>query len=202
MILYNHLAAKFCREKNIPMLYRTQAEPSQRLEFDSEKHLYCVFQQRRKLSPLLIDTEPKPHSSLGLEAYTQSSSPIRRYLDLVAQRQMKDFLTGRDPSHTGKDLEEIRLRVEPVLKALEVIKRNRLRYWSLKFLSQQTDRTYKAVVLDELRKGYRVILCDLLLVAEVKRQNGTLLRPGQEIQVHVKQADPWEGLIQLVYAGQ
>jgi exoribonuclease R len=94
------------------------------------------------------------------------------------------------------------MRVEPVLKSLEFIKRNRIRYWSLKFLRQHMDRTYKAVVLDELRKGYRVVLCDLLLVGEVKRQNGTLLRQGQEIQLQVKEADPWEGLIRLVCTDQ
>jgi len=197
MILYNHLVALFCKENQIPILYRTQAEPSERLEFDRDKYLFYVFQQRRKLSPLLIDTEPKPHSGLGLEAYTQSTSPIRRYLDLVVQRQMRDVLMGTDPSLNGEKLEEIRLGIEPVLKGLETIKRNRLRYWSLKLLSHHMGQTYKAVVLDELRRRYRIVLCDLLLVAEVKRQEGTLFRPGQEILVQVKQVDPWEGVIEL-----
>jgi exoribonuclease-2 len=202
MIFYNHLAARFCKENQIPILYRTQAAPSERLELESDKYIYYVFQQRRKLSPLLIDTEAKPHSSLGLEAYTQGTSPIRRYLDLVVQRQIRDALMETAPFHDSKGLDEIRISVEPVLKRLELIKRSRLRYWTLKFLRQHMDRKYKAVILDELRRGYRVVLCDVLLVAEMKRQDGVLFRPGQEIRVAVKQIDPWEGTIDLVCADQ
>ena len=35
-----------------------------------------------------ISTKPTKHESLGLTSYVQCTSPLRRYLDLVVQRQV------------------------------------------------------------------------------------------------------------------
>jgi len=44
------------------------------------------------------------------------------------------------------------------------------------------------------------VLTDFFLVAEIKRQEGVILSPGQEIMVEVKKASPWENLLELGYA--
>jgi len=199
MILYNWLAARFCRDRGIPILFRTQQEPSERLSLQEAGYLFYVFQQRRKLSPLQIETVPKPHGGLGLDVYIQASSPIRRYLDLVSQRQIRNFLTGEGPLWDAALLEEIRMAVEPVTKTLDLLKRNRLRYWILKFLSQHRKGPFRALILDELKTKYRVVLTDFFLVTEIKRQEGVILSPGQEIMVEVKKASPWENLLELGY---
>lgn len=200
MILYNWLAASLCRDNQIPILFRTQPEPSQRLSSDENAYIYYVFQQRRKLNPLHIDTTPRPHSGLGLDVYTQATSPIRRYLDLVVQRQISGFLLGNGPVYEEEKLEEIRVSVEPVVKDLGILKRNRIRYWTLKFLGQHLKERFKALVLDEFKNKYRIVLEDFLLVAEIKKQNGVILSPGQEILVEVKRSNPWEDLLELSYA--
>ncbi|MCP4666239.1 MAG: RNB domain-containing ribonuclease, partial [Deltaproteobacteria bacterium] len=94
MILYNWLIARFCEENQIPVLFRTQKEPGEIFSLGETGYLHYVFQQRRKLSPLHIDTAAGPHSGLGLDAYTHATSPIRRYADLVSQRQVRSFLVG------------------------------------------------------------------------------------------------------------
>jgi exoribonuclease-2 len=200
MILYNLLAATFCRDNQIPVIFRCQEEPSQRLTMEESNYLFYVFQQRRKLSPLYLTTTPNPHSGLGLELYVQSTSPIRRYLDLVIQRQIKAFIEGTTPVLDNRSLEEIKMIVEPTLKTLEFVKRNRLRYWVLKYLSQHMGQIHEAIVLDELKRKYRVVLKRFLHVAEIKKQNGTILSPGDEISVEVKKVDPWEETVELAYA--
>ncbi len=202
MILYNWLAARFCVDHQIPVLFRTQPEPKEKLPLDEKGYLYYVFQQRRKLSPLQIQTAPEPHSGLGLPAYTHATSPIRRYLDLVAQRQLKGFLSGEGPPLNEKDLEALRVYVEPILKNVAMIKRNRLRYWALKFLSQHLGRRFKALVLDELKRKYRILLTDLLMIAELKRQDGIILKQGQEIYARIKKADAWDNTLVLEYADE
>jgi exoribonuclease-2 len=201
MILYNWLAASFCRENGIPILYRTQAEPSERLMPSEESSLYYVFQQRRKLSPLSIDTSPKPHSSLGLDAYTHSTSPIRRYLDLLVQRQLGHFLMGKERVYDEKRLDDIRMAVEPVLKGLMNVKRNRIRYWILKFLRQHRGEKYEAMVLYELKSRYRILLTDFLLVTDLKREPQMRLNPAERFLVEVRKADPWEDTLELSYSG-
>ncbi|MBW1922758.1 MAG: RNB domain-containing ribonuclease [Deltaproteobacteria bacterium] len=197
MILYNALAARLCKEEGIPVLYRTQEAPSERLEVDEWGYLYYVFRQRRKLYPLKMDTEPGAHAGLGLDAYTQATSPIRRYLDLVVQRQIQGFLTGAGPVYTEETLGRIRLSVEPVLRNLLRVRVNQMRYWTLKYLRQQGRRAYRAFVLDVLKSRYRVVLTDLLFVTEVKRNEGPTLSPGRPLWVLLSKADPWEDIVEF-----
>jgi exoribonuclease-2 len=202
MILYNHLAARFCRDNEIPILYRTQEKPSESVSLDEAGYIYYVFQQRRKLSPLQIDTVPNPHCGLGLDVYIHATSPLRRYFDIVVQRQITGFLMGMGPVYDEKKLEEIRTSVETVTRENERIKRNSLRYWILKFLSQHQGEIYKALILDELKARYRVVLPELLMVAELKRQNGVILSRGQGILVKVKKAEPWEDVLELAFVDE
>ena len=199
MILYNWLAARFCRDNQIPILFRTQPEPGERLSLEETGYIYYVFQQRRKLSPLQINTSPGPHSGIGLDLYTHVTSPLRRYLDLVIQRQIGSFIVGDKPVYDEKKLEEIRVFVEPVIRNLEMAKRKRLRYWVLKFLSQNQGEKYRAIILDELKSKYRIVLSDFFLVTEIKRRNGIFLGPGQEILVEVKKSDPWDDELKVSY---
>ena len=200
MILYNWLAARFCRDEKIPALFRSQSEPSERLSLDDNGYLYYVFKQRRKLHPLVIDTSPKPHSGLGLEAYTQVTSPIRRYLDMVMQRQIGNVLMKKGPFYNEKDLDEIRISVESLIKESGRMKRNRIRYWVLRYLRQHLGESYPALVLDELKSKYRILMKDFLLVADLKRDPRVVLHPADRIRVQVKKADPWQDTLELTYS--
>ena len=200
MILYNWLAARFCRYEKIPALFRSQSEPSERLSLDDNGYLYYVFKQRRKLHPLVIDTSPKPHSGLGLEAYTQVTSPIRRYLDMVMQRQIGNVLMKKGPFYNEKDLDEIRISVESLIKESGRMKRNRIRYWVLRYLRQHLGESYPALVLDELKSKYRILVKDFLLVADLKRDPRVVLHPADRIRVQVKKADPWQDTLELTYS--
>ena len=48
MILYNWLAARYCRDNHIPTIYRGQKEPSEKLTLEETGYVYYVFRQRRK----------------------------------------------------------------------------------------------------------------------------------------------------------
>jgi exoribonuclease II len=201
MIFYNWLAASFGADHQIPLLFRTQAQPSERFTVDEHGYLFYAFRQRRKLNPLHIETKPKPHSVCGLNVYTQCTSPIRRYLDVVAQRQIKGFITEGRPPYDEKGLEAIRLATGPVLKQLERIRRNRTRYWVLKFLKENIEKRFDAMILNELRNRYEILLPDFLLLADLKRRDDFSLFPGQSFLVEVKRADPWDDVLELAYAG-
>ena len=45
----------------------------------------------------LVDTVARPLSVLGVAAYLQATSPLRRYPDLVVQRQISSFLDRGEP---------------------------------------------------------------------------------------------------------
>jgi len=197
MILYNRLAARFCKDHQIPALYRSQEPPAGILNPDEMGYIYYVFKQRRRINPLVVNTEPKPHSGLGVEAYTNVSSPIRRYLDLVIQRQMTDFLLQRPLAYTRGDLENLRMMIDPLLKDLENLKRNRARYWIQKYLLQHTGERFPALILDIMKNRCRILMTDFLFVAEMKKENGKGFSEGQSIMVRVKKSDPWNDVLKV-----
>lgn len=201
MILYNWLAARFCRDREIPILYRGQEPPGDRLSVDETNYAYFVFKQRRKISPLMIDTRPRPHSGLGLDVYTNVSSPIRRYADLVIQRQVRNALLEKSPAYNTEDLEKIRMSLGAVLKDLTMVKRNRLRYWLYKYLHQHEGEVFPAFVLDVMKSRYRLLLPDLLFAVEMKRQNGQDFQEGQPVKVRINKSDPWNDVLKVEYAG-
>jgi exoribonuclease II len=201
MILHNQLAGRFARNHGVPLLYRSQGGPSERLPAEGLDYVYYVFKQRRKLTPLTISSEPKKHSGLGVDVYTQASSPIRRYFDLLVQRQLRSFLVSGVPCYDKETLEQKRMALESTLRDVEKMNRNRTRYWLYKYLFQHVGENLPAVILDVMRNRSRLLLMDLLLVVEMKKENGQEFFEGQKIQVRIKRSDPWEDVLRVEYAG-
>jgi len=164
---------------------------------------FCFIDSAGQASKAMKNTICTSTVVIRIKVARVSSAPmaaIRRYFDLVVQRQISNFLKGESPVYSKKELEEISVFVSPVIKDLQNIKRNRIRYWILKYLSQQRGEKYKAMVLDEFRRKYRIVLIDFFLVTEIGRQEGIILNPGEEVLVEVRKADPWEDVIKLEYA--
>ena len=93
------------------------------------------------------------------------------------------------------------MSVEPVAKDLERMKRNRLRYWVQKYLCQHISERYSALVLYGMKKKYRILLTDFLLVTEMKRENGPDFIEGDHLMVRIKDSDPWNDILRIEYAG-
>jgi len=200
MILYNWLTAKFAFEKGLPILYRSQEPPQERLPIDESKYIYYVFQQRRKLRPLYIDTIPHPHSSLGVDIYTNATSPLRRYMDVLVQRQIYSAILQKSPQYEESRLKELNMMIQQALKDIDVMKRNQARYWMLKYLAGCINVSFKAIVFQKFKYKYSIIVTDLLFVADLSNARGLELSPGEEIKVTVKKSDPWDDLLILEIA--
>ena len=195
MILYNYLFAKMMWQNSIPTLYRTQESPQEDIQIDPQNPIYSLFKARRRLNPLFINTEPGPHWALGLELYVNASSPLRRYMDLVIQRQMLSYLLDGKIIYNREELEDIRMNLGTVLKDLQMIKQRRLRYWLLKYLKQNMEGSYNAILLDEMKGKFRIILTDFMVTADMKRPIGVKLREGDKIIVEIEKVDPWNDIL-------
>ncbi len=197
MILYNWLAARFCRDNHIPTIYRGQKEPGEKLPLEDTGYVYYVFRQRRKLHPLIIDVEPHPHAGLGLDSYINVTSPIRRFFDLVSQRQMLNFMFKGTSVYNKEELEKIRIQVTSSLKDLNIVRRNRLTYWINRYLEKHTGNIFSAIVLDVLKSRYRIILTDFYISVEMNREKDSKLSSGDRIKVKVTRADAWNDTLKL-----
>ncbi len=200
MILANSCAARYLQENRHPGLFRRQAEPAKRIAPAESPGMYDLFLQRRMLRRVEVSTAPGPHCSLGLPCYTSITSPLRKYLDLVMQRQLVSLLEGGPAAYTRRELSDITLVVQPTLARASVAEHARWRYWILKAMKNSGEDCLEALVLDRSHGAYELILIKFLLHASLKEQDAGKLTPGSTIQVRVELIDPFTGKIQLSIA--
>jgi exoribonuclease-2 len=98
-----------------------------------------------------MSTVPSGHASLGVDQYVWASSPLRRYVDLVNQRQLIALARAETPPHAAGDerLPAIMREFESAYDAYNEFQRTMERYWCLRWLLQEDVRTVEATVLRE-----------------------------------------------------
>lgn len=200
MVLANFLAARFLADQGLPAIYRSQTEPREPIDRHEPKNLLKLWQDRRKLSRVVMDLTPHSHWGLGLPCYTLATSPIRRYLDLVTHRQILSVLSGAPPLYNADQLEKILLTIEPAMRRAAFLKGKRLRYWLLKYLAGAVGQKVEALVLDEFNHRYRLLLPNLLLEVSLAAPASVRFNPGDLVQLRLDKVEPREDLVKLSLA--
>jgi exoribonuclease-2 len=200
MVLANSLAAQFLADNGIAAIYRGQPEPREPIKPAADKSLLELWQDRRRLSRVVMDLRPSPHWGLGLPYYTFATSPIRRYLDLVIHRQILAVASGQAPIYTPEDLEQILTTIEPAMRRAGLLKTRRLRYWLLKHLSSRVGQRLEALVLESLPHRYRLMLPDILLEFFMASPATMRLSPGDTVLVRLDRVNPREDQIKVSLA--
>lgn len=200
MVLANSLAARFLAERDIPAIYRSQPEPREPIHREEHKSLLELWQDRRRLSRVVMDLEPQPHWGLGLDCYTLATSPIRRYLDLLIHRQLLAAVSETPLPYSRGDLEQILSVIEPPMRRAGQLKTRRLRYWLLKYLAGRVGQRQEALVLETLPHRYRLVLPELLLELFLPAPAGMRLSPGDHLKVRLDRVNPREDQIKVSLA--
>lgn len=199
MILANHLIARFLNSKKIPCIFRTQEPPVKTIIKPGEVDLLLNYLQRKNLSRVILMTSAYPHSFLGLNAYTTATSPIRRYSDLVTQRQLKAVLNGDPSVYTEKEIQEIIYSItEPQANAM-LIRRHRVKYWILKYLESKVGEATPAIVLYHISNKYYVLLTDYIIEASISDDTGALrMEQGDHLRLKIQSVNAREDKIKLI----
>jgi exoribonuclease-2 len=200
MVLANSLAAQFLADQGIAAIYRGQPEPREAIKSAPEKSLLELWQDRRRLSRVVMDLSPSPHWGLGLPCYTFATSPIRRYLDLVIHRQLLAVVSGQPPAYRPEELEPILGNIEPAMRRAGLLKARRLRYWLLKYLTSRIGHKMEALVLEGMPARYRLMLPDILLELFMPAPATLKLTPGDTVLVRLDRVNPREDQIKVSLA--
>jgi len=195
MILANTLMAEFISSHDTPAVYRSQPEPNQRLFHGVETSLFLNCMQRKQLNRAATGTRPAPHSGLGVTAYTTATSPIRRYVDLLTQRQIRGIL-GYEASYTKDEMESILHVLDIPMANTGRAQFQRRRYWLLKYLEGMKGASQEAVVLDSRRDFFTILIKEFMLEWRLP-SGGMNLKPGDLIQVTIQHADARRGQLSL-----
>ncbi|MCL2243569.1 MAG: ribonuclease catalytic domain-containing protein [Treponema sp.] len=120
------------------------------------------WQLRRCMRPRVLSVKPGRHQGLGLDTYTQVTSPLRRYTDLLAHMQIRAFLRGGKP--LGADEISARLGYcEAASAAAAQAERATDNHWTMVYLSGKKDSVWDAVALEKKGNRWAVIIPSLAL---------------------------------------
>lgn len=116
----------------------------------ADKQLAAIYRVQSG-GKVRMSTAPAAHDGLGVAQYLWSSSPLRRYVDLVNQRQLIAASVGEPPPYQQRDeaLLGAMRDFELAYDAYAEFQRNMERYWCLRWLLQESRSTVLATVLRE-----------------------------------------------------
>jgi exoribonuclease-2 len=172
MILVNNAWGRQLAEANAAAIYRVQETGKVRLS-----------------------TVPAGHEGLGVQSYAWASSPLRRYVDLVNQRQLLSLARGEELPYRANDerLLGAMRDFEVAYEAYGEFQRDMERYWSLRWLEQEGVDTACATVLREGLARFD----ELPLVVRVPSL--PVLAPGTRVELAVSDLDLLELSLRCEY---
>lgn len=201
MILAGEVAGRYGQTHQISLPFRGQPQP----ELPSEEELlqlpagpvrFCAMRRCMPRSEMSIT--PLRHAGLGLETYSQVTSPIRRYTDLLSHFQLKAHLRGDPLPFATEHLQETMLSVTTAAYEATMVERQTNRYWGLEYLRRNPKEVWQALVLRWLREhdNLGLILLEDLGLELVMRFKRTVSL-GDRLEVQVERADPRQDVIQF-----
>ena len=149
MLLAGEGAAKFAFRNNIPFPFVSQEAPT--IPEDIPEGLAGQFKLRRCMRKRNVGVTPGMHSGLGLALYSQVTSPLRRYSDLIAHQQLRAFIDGKKLMDKDTMLMKIS-EGDAGAMAAKKAERNTNMHWTLVYLLQNPDWTGEAICVDNTQK--------------------------------------------------
>jgi exoribonuclease-2 len=160
-----------------------------------ERGAAAIYRAQSPGARVRMTTAAAEHQGLGVSHYAWSTSPLRRYVDLVNQWQLCAVLQGEPPPFApGSAALLAALRdFEITYAAYDEFQRHMEHYWCLRWLVQESVSLARTtVVRDNLVK-----FADLPLYVRVPSLPD--LEPGDEAMVEVEEVDLIDTQVRCVY---
>lgn len=158
MLLAGEGAARFAFSHNIPFPFVSQEAP----EFPESvpEGWAGQFARVKCMRKRSVGITPAPHAGLGLSFYSQVTSPLRRYGDLVSHQQLRAYINGKKLLGKDEMLERIAAGDAASLAARKASRLSDT-HWKLVYLLQNPEKTYKAYCIDHIGKDARYLIPEL-----------------------------------------
>jgi len=196
MVLAGEVVAAMCQSARLAAIYRRQAPPAEPWDPPAQRidDPILVRRVRRRMLRAEVGTTPGRHAGLGLEAYVQVTSALRRYQDLATQRQIAAHLEGAPAPY---DLQAM-LRLAGATERAEADARRAERsvndYWTLRYLAVRQGEEVEALVVD-LDPRPIVQLVETLWEQPVSALAGVAV--GSRVSLRIERVNPRAGILVL-----
>ncbi|WP_304224255.1 RNB domain-containing ribonuclease [Gracilinema caldarium] len=124
------------------------------------------YQLRRCMRPRRLSAQPGDHAGLGLSVYTQVTSPLRRYTDLLAHQQLRRYLKGEQLLDIDEILERVAAGEAAAAATIQAERASKL-HWTAVYLEDKIGSQWEAVVVDIKGNRATVIIPALALETQV-----------------------------------
>ena len=146
MVLAGEGAARFAFKNKIPFPFISQEAPE--IPKDIPEGLAGQFRLRKCMRKRSVNVTPGSHAGLGVGMYSQVTSPLRRYGDLLGHEQLRAFLKG-EPL-IDKDTMLMRMSEgDAAMQASKKAERNSRQHWTLVYLLRHPDWQGEAICVDK-----------------------------------------------------
>ena len=168
------------------------------------------FQQLLLMKPAVTMPFAAPHGGLGLKAYSQVTSPIRRYPDLILHRQLKADLLREPAPYSHSDLLAMIPKIEQKTASIARLQRASERFWVLEYLRRQgLGAEYEGAVIRVLKHHDRrsrqvtgsvsILMTALGHIEQVRGLSAIGLPAlGSIVRVRVSACNPQTGILSLL----
>jgi exoribonuclease-2 len=157
--------ARFALQQGIPFPFSAQ-DPPRIHTIEPITGLADMYALRRALQRSHMTTVPAPHAGLGMAVYSQVTSPLRRYLDLVAHQQLRAHLRGEGLLGMQEMLERVGA-AEALMGSIRQGERLSRKHWTLVYLLGHPDWTGEGVLVEKVSTSGTVLIPELDLEPQV-----------------------------------
>ncbi|MBU6229686.1 MAG: ribonuclease R [Cyanobacteria bacterium REEB459] len=201
MILAGEVAARYGQDHALAIPFRSQPQP----ELPSDQELMQLptgwvrdSAIRRCMPRSEVGVTPSRHATLGLDSYSQVTSPIRRYLDLLVHFQLKAHLRGDPLPFSPDQVTELAQGISSATYEATLVERQTKRYWALEYLRRHQEQVWEVMLLRWLREeeGLGLIMVEDLGLELGMRFNRAVTL-GERLQVRVSHASPRQDIIRF-----
>lgn len=190
MILFNTELANYLAQHQCSSIFRTQSTPSVAIQSFTPSDPLYPLKIRWSLPPATLSLEPSPHYTLAAKAYVQASSPMRRYSDLIIQRQLIAILENQATPYTQQQLLAIKAMMERTEKLVRNAEHNRYLFWLYKYLKNNKGKEYQAYISRILDMDKTVVFIPELMQEFPFKVNTANPQLGQSCRLRVQNATP------------
>lgn len=146
MILAGEGAAKFAFKNQIPFPYVSQEKPD--FPDNIPQGWAGNFAKIKCMRKRSVGITPAPHAGLGVSFYSQVTSPLRRYGDLIAHQQLRAFIDKRHLLGKDEMLERVAAGDAASIAAKKASRFSDT-HWKLVYLLQNPENEYEGFCIDK-----------------------------------------------------